>query len=136
VSDETASKRTMDYDPMIYDALRETANRVAGKYVAWAYRALTAAEDARWMQMVRDVRAEVRDIDTYDESAIRAKTAELTERFRAMSAQEGTQWERLSNDEKALANQISAAYGRGDVDEVARLRALSTVSTEERLDRG
>jgi len=135
VSDETASKRTMDYDPMVYDVLRDTATRLGGKYIARAYRALTADEDDRWMQMDLDLQREVRGVDIYDEHAVRSKTAELTERYRLVAAQEKPEWDRLSDDEQALARQIRAANARGDSAEVTRLRGQPTGVTE-RPDHG
>lgn len=70
-------------DPMIYDTMRETANRVIGRYLVWQ-RAATGREARHWQDERIRTRLEVRAVDPDDRREVEAKTAELRERFRRM----------------------------------------------------
>jgi len=135
--------RTMDYDPMVYDVMRETAARLRGAYIARERAAGTEADQQRWAQANLDVWTEVEAVDVYDEDAVRAKTAELRERLRPLldeplpeDVARAAEWDRLSDEKKALAAALAAAMNRGDVAEVERLREQwFTVDVMERCDR-
>jgi hypothetical protein len=66
-----------DFDPMIYDAMRELATRVSGQYIAWKREARTAEEAAHWQAEAGRIAREVRSVDTRSRRAIEAKRAEL-----------------------------------------------------------
>lgn len=76
--------RALDYDPMVYDVLRETATQLRGRYLHWSYTAADPDERERWRLEALNVRREVDAVDVYDEAAVRAKTTELADRLRAL----------------------------------------------------
>ncbi|OJV22874.1 MAG: hypothetical protein BGO26_00040 [Actinobacteria bacterium 69-20] len=78
--------KTFDYDPMVYDTMRELANQLGGHYVHQSYEATTDAERERWRLVALDVSREAEAVDPYDEAAVRAKTADFTSRLRALQA--------------------------------------------------
>lgn len=79
--DHTAEQHT-DYDPMIYDVMRESAVRLAGKYSWLADQAETDEERKRWIEMDWAVMREADDVDTYDVDSVQAKRAEFVQRLR------------------------------------------------------
>jgi hypothetical protein len=78
--------RTFDYDPMVYDTMRELATQLGGYYMSRAYAATSDVEHDRWSSIDLELQREIHAVDVYDEAAIRAKTAELGERLRAVRA--------------------------------------------------
>jgi hypothetical protein len=77
---------TIDYDPMVYDVLRETATQLRGLYLSRAHQATTTAERDQLAAAALTVRLEVDAVDVHNEYAVRAKTAELTDRLRLLRA--------------------------------------------------
>lgn len=71
------------YDPMIYDIMRETANRVIGRYLVWQ-RGTTGREAQHWQDERIRTRLAVRAVDPDSRRAVEAKTAELRETLRRM----------------------------------------------------
>lgn len=71
------------YDPMAYDAMRELANRVTGRYIVWE-RETTGLESKHWQEERIKLRLDLRTVDPDSKSAVEAKTAELREMFRNM----------------------------------------------------
>jgi predicted P-loop ATPase len=78
------SDRPMDYDPMVYDTLRELATQLGGAYVARSDACDSPAERDRWMEMTVALGVEVREVDVHDEAAVRAKTDEISQRLDAL----------------------------------------------------
>ena len=72
------------YDPMAYDVMREMANLVIGRYVAWEREAKTQSEEVRWQGERLRTYKEVRAVDPDSRSAVEAKTEELTATYRSM----------------------------------------------------
>lgn len=72
-----------DYDPMIYDAMREAANRLRGLYVARQNEAGAEEDRQRWLEKQIGVRAEVDEVDTYSLEAVQRLRASLVARFKA-----------------------------------------------------
>lgn len=66
-----------NYDPMIFDIMRETANRVVATYVAWESEARDESEAAHWQAERFRTRHEVRAVDPDSRRAVEAKTAQL-----------------------------------------------------------
>lgn len=77
-------ERTQDFNPMVYDAMREIANRIVGRYIAWKREAATEAQAAHWQAEAGRLAREVREVNPYDQAAVDAKRAELRERFAAL----------------------------------------------------
>ena len=73
-----------DYDPMIYDVLRETANHLRGRYLHLAREAATPDAARRWNEAFTAVGVEVRAVDSRDRVQVERKTAELADRLRAL----------------------------------------------------
>lgn len=65
------------YDPMLYDAMREVATRLGGRYLALERIAKDDAEKSRWRQRRRALDQEVREVNVYSEAEVREKTDEL-----------------------------------------------------------
>lgn len=78
--------KTFDYDPMVYDAMRELANQLGGRYIHQSYTATTDDEREHWRLEALKVSREAEEVDPYDEAAVRAKTADLAGRLRALQA--------------------------------------------------
>jgi hypothetical protein len=74
----------MDYYSMSYDVMRETANRIRGRYIAWANDTADPETEQYWLEKARQVTRDVRQVDPYDEEAIEAKRAGLRELFRSL----------------------------------------------------
>ena len=72
------------YDPMIFDIMRETANRVVANYVAWEREARDPAEARHWQDARIRTRLAVRAVDPDSRRAVEAKMAELRETLRRM----------------------------------------------------
>lgn len=72
------------YDPMAYDVMREMANLVIGRYVAWEREAKTPSEEAHWQEARLRTYDEVWAVDPDSRSAVEAKTAELTATYKSM----------------------------------------------------
>ena len=77
----------MDYYSMSYDVMRETANQIRGRYIAWDNAADDSETEQYWLEQASQVTREVRQVDPYDEEAIMAKRAELRELFRSLPAE-------------------------------------------------
>jgi hypothetical protein len=73
-----------DFDPMIYDAMRELATRIGGRYVFWADQASDPVVERYWLEESYRVDRGVRAVDTRSKSAIEAKRRELREHFAQM----------------------------------------------------
>lgn len=82
MSDQLDSDR--NYDPMIFDVMRETANRVVAMYVAWEDEAADPREAAHWQAERFRTRHEVRAVDPDSLRAVQAKFAQLREELAAM----------------------------------------------------
>jgi hypothetical protein len=76
--------RRFDYDPMIYDVMRECANVLRGDYIDLANHAGTAAEREALLAAERGVTGEADQVDIYDVDAVRAKTDEFNARYKAI----------------------------------------------------
>lgn len=66
------------YDPMVYDIMRERANRLEGEYIYLERQATDPIEKAQWDQAGLELVRRVRAIDSLDESAVRAASAEFS----------------------------------------------------------
>lgn len=66
-----------DYDPMIYDAMRETANVIMGRYIAWEYAASTQAEKDHWSAETNKIQDSLQKVDPDSLCSVRAKQEEL-----------------------------------------------------------
>lgn len=75
------------YDPMIYDVMRELANQVMGRYLAWERQASTPVEAEHWQDMRLRTRLEVRAVNPDSRSAVEAKTNQLGEILKSMPEQ-------------------------------------------------
>jgi hypothetical protein len=80
-----SDERDRLYDPMIYDVMRETANRVIGRYLVWQ-RAATGGEAQHWQDERIRTRLAVRMVDPDNRRAVEAMTAELRETLRVFPA--------------------------------------------------
>lgn len=83
MTDEANSDPVDDYDPMIYDAMREAANRLGGLYMERWHLATTTEEREKWLQMNIALSLEADAVDSYALSDVQAKRAEFVRRFRA-----------------------------------------------------
>ncbi|TAP28414.1 hypothetical protein [Arthrobacter sp. S41] len=66
-----------NFDPMIYDVMRELTTQIVGRYSAWQREAATEREANHWREEWLRVRTEAREVDPRSRAAIEAKTAEL-----------------------------------------------------------
>ena len=73
-----------DFDPMIYDVMRELAARIGGRYVSWADAATDPATEQHWLAESYRVDREVRAVNTRSRSAIEAKRDELSRQLAQM----------------------------------------------------
>jgi hypothetical protein len=82
----TVGQATGTRDPMVYDVMRETANRLGGEYIARANdcRPHDPAGEAYWLGLDLALRDEVDDVDPRDQDLVRAMTAEFSARRRAL----------------------------------------------------
>lgn len=83
MTDEANSDPVDDYDPMIYDAMREAASRLRGLYVARQNEATTEEDRERWLEKQIDVRIEADEVDTYSLDDVQALRASFVARYRA-----------------------------------------------------
>ncbi|WP_282858898.1 hypothetical protein [Pseudoclavibacter helvolus] len=83
MTDEANSDPVDDYDPMIYDAMREAANRLRGLYVARQNEATTEEDRERWLEKQIGVRIEADEVDTYSLDDVQALRASFVARYRA-----------------------------------------------------
>lgn len=79
----------MDYDyySMSYDVMRETANQIRGRCLAWANQAETPEAEQHWVEKSLQISKDIQQVDPYDEAAIDVKRAELRELFRSLPAE-------------------------------------------------
>ena len=82
----TQNKKLFDYDPMMYDVMRESATRLGGEYIDLANHARTAAEREAFLAADRGVQREAQQVDIYDADAVKAKTGEFAARLGAIEA--------------------------------------------------
>ncbi len=66
-----------NFDPMIYDVMRELTTQIVGRYSAWESEAATEREAKHWRAEWLRVRSEARKVNPRSRAAIEAKTAEL-----------------------------------------------------------
>lgn len=71
------------YDPVIYDVMRDIANRVMGRYLAWQ-RSTSGAQADHWRDERLRVRMAIRDVNPDSRRAVEAMTARLRETLRTM----------------------------------------------------
>ncbi|WP_424467217.1 hypothetical protein [Pseudoclavibacter helvolus] len=83
MNDAPANQPADDYDPMIYDAMREAANRLGGLYMERWHLAKTSEERDLWLQKNIAVSIEADAVDSYSLDEVQAKRAEFVRRFRA-----------------------------------------------------
>jgi len=76
-----------DFDPMIYDVMREFATRIGGRYVSWARQATDPVERQHWLAESYRVDREVRAVNTRSRRAIEAKSDELHRQLAQMPRQ-------------------------------------------------
>lgn len=76
----TAVKQEL-YDPMVYDIMRERANRLGGEYLYLKRHATDPIEEQQWAGLKLDLARRVRAIDSLDESAVRAASAEFSNKL-------------------------------------------------------
>ena len=66
-----------DYDPMSFDIMRETANRVVANYIAWEREASDPREAEHWQSERFRTRQEVRAVNPDSLRAVEAETEQL-----------------------------------------------------------
>lgn len=66
------------YDPMVYDVMRERANRLKGEYLFQESQTSDPVKKAQWERRRIDLVRKVREIDAMDEAAVRAASAEFS----------------------------------------------------------
>lgn len=76
-----------DFDPMIYDAMRELATQVSGRYIEWADAATDSETEKHWMSEAVRIGREARAVDTRSRKAIEAKRAEFRQLLSTMPLQ-------------------------------------------------
>lgn len=72
------------YDPMVYDVMRERANRLGGEYLYLKRHAVDPLEAEQWARLKLELARRVRAIDSLDEAAVRAASAEFSMRLREL----------------------------------------------------
>ncbi|MCI1674249.1 MAG: hypothetical protein LKI34_08570 [Bifidobacterium tibiigranuli] len=77
-------KQRYDYDPMIYDVMRESANRLRGEFVNLSNQADSDAERQAFDAAELGVYREAEQVDAHDVDAVRAKTADFDARINAI----------------------------------------------------
>ncbi|VXB88096.1 hypothetical protein [Pseudoclavibacter sp. 8L] len=83
MTDMPSDEPSDDYDPMIYDAMREAANRLGGLYMERWHLATSTDERDLWLQKNIAVSLEADAVDSFSLVDVQAKRAEFVERFRA-----------------------------------------------------
>ncbi|MBS3179408.1 MULTISPECIES: hypothetical protein [unclassified Pseudoclavibacter] len=72
-----------DYDPMIYDAMREAANRLGGLYMERWHQARDEAGKAKWLALNDQVWRESREVDPASLEDVQRARADFVARFTA-----------------------------------------------------
>lgn len=72
--------QTETYDPMIYDVMRESANRLVGEYMYLAHRTKDAVMRNALLDAIGGVRREASTVDADSREAVEEKTAEFSQR--------------------------------------------------------
>ncbi|MGO4298331.1 hypothetical protein [Glutamicibacter sp. MCAF14] len=75
-----------NFDPMIYDVMRELTTQIVGTYSAWESEAATEREAEHWRAEWLRVRREAREVNPRSKVAIESKTAELRKVLRGLPA--------------------------------------------------
>lgn len=73
-----------NFDPMIYDVMRELSTQVAGRYVAWEDQASNDREAKHWRAEWLRVEKEAREVNPRSRAAVEQKTAELRDTLRRL----------------------------------------------------
>lgn len=76
----------VDFDPMVYDIMRETATELAGEYVWLSRKAGTEAERDAAKAIHVALWQDVNSVSGRDLATIQAKTAEYRSRLRQLRA--------------------------------------------------
>ncbi|KAA8830100.1 hypothetical protein [Bifidobacterium tissieri] len=71
---------TETYDPMIYDVMRESANRLIGEYMYLAHRTKDAVMRNALLDAINGVRKETSMVNADSREAVEEKTAEFSQR--------------------------------------------------------
>lgn len=69
------------YDPMVYDIMRERANRLIGRYLHLARIANDPETRRQWSEAVTGILDRIDAVDPHDEEAVRAASADFSRRF-------------------------------------------------------
>lgn len=72
--------QTESYDPMIYDVMRESANRLVGEYMYLAHRTKDVIMRNALLDAVNGVRRETSMVDVDSRKAVEEKTREFSQR--------------------------------------------------------
>lgn len=83
MTDMPSDEPSDDYDPMIYDAMREAANRLGGLYMERWHLAESEADKEKWLALNRQVWRESRAVDPSSLGAVQSARADFVARFRA-----------------------------------------------------
>jgi hypothetical protein len=75
-------EKTYDYDPMIYDVMRESAIRLGGEYIALARKSADPQQKRALLLADRGIQEEARGVDSHDVDAVKAKTREFGRRLK------------------------------------------------------
>ena len=70
-----------DYDPMIYDAMREAANRLGGLYMERWHLAKDEAEKKKWLALNDQVWRESRGVNPASLDEVQRARADFVARF-------------------------------------------------------
>lgn len=73
-----------DFDPMVYDVMRELATQLGGRYIAWADAAANERDAQHWVAEDLRVMREARAINPDDVDAVKHHTLHLTEIIAAL----------------------------------------------------
>ncbi|MFD0704567.1 hypothetical protein ACFQY8_02220 [Alloscardovia venturai] len=71
-----------DYDPMLYDIMRETANRLAGEFIYLSRQAQNPIEKQAFLEANYGVMQETNTVDISSKEAVEAKTREFAQRLK------------------------------------------------------
>lgn len=80
-NNERVAIMSNDFDPMIYDVMRELATQLRGRYLEWANLATDERAAQHWTDAQVQVLLEARAIDPDDAVAIMEHTAQLEARL-------------------------------------------------------
>ncbi|MFJ2618289.1 hypothetical protein [Glutamicibacter sp. NPDC087344] len=73
-----------NFDPMIYDVMRELTTQVVGRYSTWESEAATEREAKHWRAEWLRVRSEAREVNPRSREAVDSKTNELRQTLRQL----------------------------------------------------